>query len=69
MVNLPAPRPMTQAPACSKLPMCGSAMITPRPAFRQENSASSPGPWKRIPDTSRSVGVTDSLNTSSQYLA
>ena len=69
MVNFPAPRAMTQAPACSKLPMCGSAMITPRPAFRLANSVASFGPWKRIPDTSRSVGVTDSRKTSSQYLA
>ncbi len=69
MVNFPAPRAMTQAPACSKLPMCGSAMITPRPAFRRASSVSSSGPWKRIPVTSRSVGVTGSRNTSSQYLA
>ena len=60
---------MIHTPACSKLPMCGSAMITPRPAFRWAKMVASFGPWKRMPDTSRSVGVTDSRNTSSQYLA
>jgi hypothetical protein len=49
--------------------MCGSAMITPRPAFRLANIVASFGPWKRIPDTSRSTGVTGSRNASSQYLA
>jgi len=69
VVNLPAPWAMTQTPAWSKLPMCGSAMITPRPAFRLANIVASFGPWKRIPDTSRSTGVTGSRNASSQYLA
>ena len=33
VVNDPAPRAMIHAPAWSQLPMCGSAKITPRPAF------------------------------------
>ena len=69
VVNEPAPTATTQAPACSKLPMCGSAMITPRPAFRFANRASFPAASMCIPDTSRSTGITGSRNVSSQYRA
>src|SRR5580693_7202438 len=69
VVNEPAPRATTQAPACSKLPMCGSAMTTPRPAFRLANRACSPAGSMCIPDTIRSTGMAGSRNTSSQYRA
>ncbi len=69
MVNEPAPAATTQAPACSKLPMCGSAMITPRPRFRFANMASSPAGLMCIPERIRSMGITGSRNASSQYRA
>ncbi len=69
MVNVPAPRWTTQPPACSKLPMCGSAMTAPRPDFRFANSSASPSALMCIPDTIRSIGITGSRNTSSQYRA
>ncbi len=69
MVKEPAPRLITQAPACSKLPMCGSAMMTPRPAFRLANSSASPSALTCMPDMIRATGMTGSRNVSSQYLA
>ena len=69
IVNVPAPRWTTHAPACSKLPMCGSETTAPRPAFRFANSSASPSGLMCIPVTSRSTGVTCSRNTSSQYRA
>ena len=69
VVNEPAPRATTQAPACSKLPMCGRARTTPRPAFRWPNIAASPAGLMCIPDRIRSTGMTGSRNTSSQYRA
>ena len=55
------------APAWSQLPLCGRARMVPRPAASEPRSRSSP--TVRMPDTTRSVVVTGSRNTSHQYRA
>ncbi len=66
VVNFPAPRSTIQAPACSQLPMCGNAKITPRPAAIWAKAVCS-SPVHRIRSRISSSPMTGSRKTSSQY--
>jgi hypothetical protein len=57
---------MIQAPATSKLPMCGTAKTTPRPAARWAKAVLSPSPTVMVPATICSRLITGIRNTSSQ---